>query len=83
MRESKSALRDFDAFNKKMKINIDVKPKIVNIFYSEKAEVLAKNAPETTIHSDKLKDMVRSQAKTSPLKDEKINQIRQQLPDPN
>lgn len=83
LRESKSALRDFDEFNKKMKINIDVKPNIVNIFYSDKAEILAKNAPEITIHSNKLKDMVRSQAKTSSLKDEKINQIRQQLPDPN
>jgi len=83
LRESKNALRDFEAFKQKTKISIDIKPKIVNIFYSEKAEVLAKNAPEATIHSNKLKDMVRSQAKTSPLKDEKINQIRQQLPDPN
>ena len=83
LRESKNALRDFDIFNKKKNINFDIKPKIVNIFYSEKAEVLAKNAPEATIHSKKLKDMVRSQAKVSPLKDDKINQIRQQLPDPN
>ena len=83
LRESKNALRDFDAFNLKRNINIDVKPKVVNIFYSEKAEVLAKNAPEATIHSEKLKDMLRSQAKTSLLKDEIINQIRQQLPDPN
>ncbi len=83
LRESKNALREFDEFNKKRNLNIDVKPRVVNIFYSDKAEVLAKNAPEATIHSDKLKDMMRSQAKTSPLKDEKINQIRQQLPDPN
>jgi hypothetical protein len=82
-RESKMALRDFDSYNKKMNIEMDVKPKIVNIFYSEKAEMLTKNAPEATIHSDKLKDMLRSQAKISPLRDEKINQIRQQLPDPN
>lgn len=82
-RESKIALRDFDLFNKKMSIDIDVKPKVVNIFYSEKADVLAKNAPEATIHSDKLKDLIRSQAKLSPLKDEKINLIRKQLPDSN
>ena len=82
-RESKMAIRDFDNFKKKMKLNIDIKPKIVNIFYSEKADVLAKNAPEATIHADKLKDLVRSQAKVNPLKDEKINQIRKQLPDPN
>ncbi len=83
LRESKNALRDFDVFNKKKNINIDIKPKIVNIFYSEKADVNAKNAPEPTIHADKLKDMLRSQAKASPLNDAKINQIRQQLPDPN
>lgn len=83
LRESKIALRDFDAFNKKKNNSIDVKPRIVNIFYSDKADILAKNAPEATIHSDKLKDMVRSQAKISQLRDEKINQIRQQLPDPN
>ncbi len=82
-RESKIALRDFDLFNKKMSIDIDIKPKVVNVFYSEKADVLAKNAPEATIHSDKLKDLIRSQAKLSPLKDEKINLIRTQLPDSN
>ena len=82
-RESKMALRDFEIFIKKMNINSELKPKIVNIFYSEKAEILAKNAPEATIHSEKLKDMLRSQAKIKPVRDEKINQIRQQLPDPN
>src|SRR4030066_116821 len=40
-RESKIALRDFDLFNKKMSIDIDIKPKVVNVFYSEKADVLA------------------------------------------
>jgi len=83
LRESKNAFHDFDAFNKKRNLNIDIKPKVVNVFYSEKADVIAKNAPEATIHANKLKDMVRSQAKTLALKDEKINQIRQQLPDPD
>jgi len=83
LRESKNALRDFEAYIKKQNLNIDIKPKVVNVFYSEKADVIAKNAPEITLHANKLKDMVRSQAKTLVIKDDKINQIRQQLPDPN
>jgi hypothetical protein len=58
-------------------------PKIVNVFYFEKADINAKNAPEITIHSEKLKEMIRGQAKINPLKDEAINQIRKQLPAPN
>ena len=81
--ESKIARRDFEDYKKKNNISFDVEPKIVNIFFSEKADVIAKNAHEITIHSDKLKEMIRSQAKLNPLRDEKINQIRQQLPAPN
>ncbi len=83
LRESKNALNNYDVYNNKMKINLDERPRIVNIFYSEKADILAKNAPEVTIPANKLKDMLRSQSKISPLKDEKINQLRRQLPEPN
>ena len=82
-KESKIARRVFEDYKKKNNISFDVEPKIVNIFFSEKADVNAKNAPEITIHSDKLKEMFRSQAKLNLLRDEKINQIRSQLPDPN
>lgn len=82
-KESKIVLRDFEDYKKKNNLSFDPKPKIVNIFYSDKADVIARNAPEITIHANKLKEMIRSQAKQNPLKEEKINQIRQQLPDPN
>lgn len=82
-KESKIARRVFEDYKKKNNISFDVEPKIINIFFSEKADVNAKNAPEITIHSDKLKEMFRSQAKLNLLRDEKINQIRSQLPDPN
>jgi hypothetical protein len=82
-RESKMALRDFEDHKKKNNIIFDVEPKIVNIFFSEKADVTAKNAPEFTIHITKLKELIRSQSKMSLLKDEKINLIRQQYPDPD
>ena len=82
-KESKIALRDFKDYKNKNNLGFDLEPKIVNIFYSDKADVIAKNAPEITIHANKLKEMIRSQAKQSPLREEKNNQIRQQLPDPN
>jgi hypothetical protein len=81
--ESKMALRDFEIYKKKNNITVNLEPKIVNVFYFEKADINAKNAPEITIHSEKLKEMIRGQAKIYPLKDDVINQIRQQLPAPN
>jgi hypothetical protein len=82
-RESKIELNDFESYLKKNSLNISLKPKIVNIFFSEKAEINSKNSPEITIHSDKLKDMIRGQAKLNPIKEETINKIREQLPEPN
>jgi hypothetical protein len=81
--ESKMALRDFEIYKKKNNITVNLEPKIVNVFYFEKSDINAKNAPEITIHSEKLKEMIRGQAKIYPLKDDAINQIRQQLPAPN
>jgi hypothetical protein len=81
--ESKIALRDFEIYIKKNNIAMNMDPKIVNVFYFEKADINAKNAPEITIHCEKLKEMIRGQAKINPLKDEAINQIRKQLPAPN
>ena len=56
---------------------------VANIFYSEKADVMAKNAPEVTIRVDKLKDIIRSKAKTLNLKDEFLDPIRKNLPQEN
>jgi len=56
---------------------------VANIFYSEKAEVMGKNAPEVTVRNDKLKDIIRSKAKTLNLKDEFLDPIREILPREN
>jgi hypothetical protein len=53
---------------------------VANIFYSEKAEVMAKNAPEVTVHTEKLKDIIRSKAKILNLKEEFLTPIREKLP---
>lgn len=82
-KDSRIVLRDFNNYKNANKINFEIAPKIINIFFSEKADIDTKSAPEITIHSDKLKEVIRYQAKTNPLKNELINQIREQLPDPN
>ena len=82
-KESKISLHNFENYKNSNHLTIDIEPKIVNIFISEKADVNAKNAPEITIPSTKLKEIIRSHAKLYLLRDEKINQIRRQLPDPN
>jgi len=53
---------------------------VANIFFSKKADVMAKNAPEVTVHTDKLKEIIRSNAKTLALKEEFLAPIREKLP---
>ena len=55
---------------------------LINAFFSEKADVHARNAPEITIHVDKLKDVIRMQAKELNLKDDLLNRTRAKLPQP-
>jgi len=49
------------------------------IFTSEKAKVQAQNAPFPTMHSEKLKDFIRKQAKEAPASEELINKIKTSL----
>jgi len=53
--------------------------RVVNIFFSDKADVRAKNAPETTLHSNKFKEFIRSQAKLVNFGIDKINLLKSKL----
>ena len=53
---------------------------IINIFYSEKADIQARNAPEITIHADRLKDIIRQQSKPAVLSEDDVKKIRLKLP---
>jgi hypothetical protein len=55
-------------------------PLIANVFFNPEAKIQAKNAPETTINIDKLKDLIRQTVKKSPLRDEITNKILKKLP---
>lgn len=57
------------------------KPLIANVFFHPEVKIQAKNAPETTIDIDKLKDLIRQTVKKSPIRDEIKNNILKKLPD--
>lgn len=54
--------------------------KVVNIFFSDKAQVRTRSAPEATIHADKLKEFIRNQAKTINLSNEQLSKIKSVFP---
>ena len=78
--ESRTLLRQFNTFVKKNGLDIDIQPSVANIFYSEKANVNGRYAPEPTMHAEKLKEFIRRQAKQKTLSPETIKKITSQLP---
>ena len=82
-KESKYFLKQFEKYISNQKLDIEIAPKIINVFFSEKADIQAKNAPEVTIHTDRLKDFIRQQSKSATLSEEEVKRIRLQLPNPD
>lgn len=82
-RETQTFLRQFNSYVIKNKLDIGIKPSIVNIFYSEKAAVDSRNAPEATLRAEKLKDFIRNQAKHKSFSIDVIKKIAAQLPEPD
>lgn len=80
LHDSRLVKRQFSAFVEKNRLNFSVEPQIANIFYSEKADIMARNAPEPTMSSVKFKDFIRNQAKQNPVSNEGIKEITAQLP---
>ncbi len=83
LHDSKLAMKQFNDYENKNNLHIEIQPDIVNIFTSEKADVNARNAPEATIPVDKLKDFIRKQAKRKSINDQEITDITNQLPQPD
>jgi hypothetical protein len=82
LHDSRIVKRQFSAFVEKNSLNFSIEPKIANIFYSEKADIIARNAPEPTMNSEKFKDFIRNQAKQNPTSNDAIKEITSQLPSP-
>ena len=81
--ETKIVLSDYHKYLKANNINIDIEPKVVNVFFSEKADVRANNAPDLTIPIGKLKDQMRQAAKKFSISDAELKNITDQLPEPS
>lgn len=72
LHDSRLSKRQFNAFVEKNQLKLSVEPRVANIFYSEKADMMARNAPEPTMNSEKFKDFIRSQAKQNPMSNDVI-----------
>jgi len=81
-RETKRQLAVLQKYFEKIKLKDYPEPLIVNVFYHPEAKIQAKNAPETTINIEKLKDLIRQTVKKSSIRDEIINKIQEKLPEP-
>lgn len=79
-RENKLLKTDLEKYFKKMSASPFDEPEIINVFYSEKADVNARSAPNLTLHADKLKDSIRKKAKQKNLDQKEIDKFRGMLP---
>jgi hypothetical protein len=79
---AEKALRDYHKYLNDNNIKIDIEPKVVNLFYSDKAEVSANNAPILTLPAGKFKDFLRKTAKKKSISETDLKKITDQLPEP-
>jgi hypothetical protein len=80
-REPKKQLSSLERYFLKIEIKDYPQPTVANVFYHPAAKVEAKNAPELTIHIEKLKDIIRQKGKTNPIKDDQLLKITKKLPE--
>ncbi len=81
-KEDSGLLKDFHNYAQKNKLSLEAEPQVVNLFYSEKAELRTNNAPVINLTPEKFKDHLRQAAKKASLSDEQIKKITDQLPTP-
>lgn len=79
-RENNLIKRDLEKYLEKLNIDPFEEPEIINVFYSEKADVNARRAPNLTVHADKLKESIRKKAKEKNINQQVINHFRDALP---
>lgn len=79
-RETKNQISGIVKYLNKVGINNFPKPRIANVFYRKDALLQTQNAHEITIKIDKLKDLIRHTAKTSPMPENILNKLNDSLP---
>jgi hypothetical protein len=80
-RESARQLAAANKYFAKVGIKNQHELSTANVFYHKDAKVNAKNAPELTIHIEKLKDLVRQKGKVHPINDTEIERMVKKLPE--
>lgn len=80
-RETQRQVSTFNKYFEKIGLKEYPKPLIANVFFHPEAKIQAKNAPETTLNIDKLKDLIRHTVKITSLREDKINKILEKLPE--
>jgi hypothetical protein len=81
-REVFSLKRDLKIYFDKNSIQIDEEPVVINLFYSDDIILLTNNAPEINLKKNKLKVLIRKQAKNTKIPPETIEKLRSHLPKP-
>ena len=79
-KEVKNLQKDIHKHFEENSITMESKIEIVNMFYSEEVKLIGNNFPDKCIKADKLKDLVRKEAKKHGLAEEDLSQIRGKLP---
>ena len=77
-----SLKKDLNNYFNKNSIHTDIEPKVINIFYSDNIVLQVNNAPEINLRSSKLKSFIRKQIKLLKIPQEKIENLRNHLPEP-
>ena len=78
--DSKLLKKDLQKYFSKLSVQNYSEPRMANIFFSEKVDIKANDAPELTLHANKLKNFIRKYAKSDPAEKEMINLIQKKLP---
>ncbi len=83
IREAGNLQKDIDTYLSSKSFPVEVSPKIINVFYSDFAEINGNNFPTPCLKGDKLKAYVRKESKNKVLSIDDLERIRQSLPDPD
>lgn len=59
----------------------EIKPIVINLFYSDEVSINKENAPDICLKASKIKDFLRKSVKKNKVSDDEISDLRARLPD--
>ena len=79
-RETKIQLADLEKYMDKIGVKHYPKPIVANVFYKKEASLQTQNAPHLSLRIEKLKDVIRQNAKRNPVDSNSLDKIKEYLP---